>query len=351
MSEDFAAAMRRVLDATRAGDPAGATAIIQTALNQTTGPRPTARQRQTLGKTVAGLAARRPVRPARPVAIPDGAALTRDVFACAAGSREYRLYVPASAAAGAEGLVMMLHGCTQSPDDFALGTGMDAVAEAHRLIVVYPGQSRAANAQSCWNWFSPADQRRDGGEPAILAGLAARLQAEHRVDRTRTCAAGLSAGAAMAVILGQTHPEVFGVVAAHSGLAYAAASDVASAFSAMRGAGPARPRRAPAQPVRTLVIHGAADATVAPDNGVRIAAEALAGLAGVVTETAEDASFGGRQARRVVSANAAGQAQVETWSIDGLGHAWSGGKSGGSYADPAGPDASALVARFLLSRA
>ena len=133
--------------------------------------------------------------PAGPAAdIPTGASFLSDTFTCAAGSRSFRSYIPASAAEGASGVVVMLHGCTQTPEDFAAGTGMNHLAEKHRFIVVYPAQSRRDNTQSCWNWFSRGDQRRDRGEPAILAGMVQQVCATHGIAKGRTFVAGLSAG-------------------------------------------------------------------------------------------------------------------------------------------------------------
>ncbi len=283
--------------------------------------------------------------------IKPGASFKADLFTCAAGSRDYMVYVPSTASQGAQGLVLMLHGCTQTHADFARGTGMNDLAEQHRLIVVYPQQSRGDNAQSCWNWFSIGDQRRGRGEPEILAQMARQMARDHKVPQDRVFAAGLSAGAAMAVILGQTHPDVFAAIGAHSGLPFGAARDVPGAFAAMGGTGAADPApRKDAAPTPAIVFHGSADRTVHPLNGERIAADTLA--AGpdqtVVDKTA--ARSGGRGHTRQITTTLDGQVLVEHWLIDGLGHAWSGGRAGGSYTDPNGPDASAEMVRFFLGQ-
>lgn len=286
-----------------------------------------------------------PIQPA----LPEGARFEQDTYTCPAGSRMYRTYIPASAGAGARGVIMMLHGCTQSPEDFAAGTGMNALAEKHGFVVIYPAQSRGDNAQSCWNWFSRGDQRRDRGEPAILAGLANRICADHDIDRDRTFVAGLSAGGAMAAILGETYPDVFAAVGAHSGLPVGAARDVPSAFAAMGGnilEAPARSQDGP--PVRSIVFHGTADATVHPDNGEAIVRRALIGGCGQSIETRAQAEANGRSYTRLISSDVAGSALVEHWRIDGQGHAWSGGSPTGSYTDPKGPDASAEMVRFFF---
>ena len=262
-------------------------------------------------------------------------------FSNGAGARPYRLFLPSQPP---RGLVVMLHGCTQSPEDFAIGTGMNARAEARGLAVLYPGQERGANGQSCWNWFSPADQGREAGEPAILAGMTRQVAAAHGIEGGHVFVAGLSAGGAMAVILGRTHPELFAAIGVHSGLPYGSARDVASAFAAMsQGGGAGVP-----EAKRTIVFHGGADHTVNPVNADRIAAEA-AGPSSAGIE--DDLVRGGRKVHRRTTRDAAGRVLVEDWRIAGLGHAWSGGQPGGSYTDPAGPDASAEMLAFFLDGA
>ncbi|RYI34139.1 MAG: PHB depolymerase family esterase [Acetobacteraceae bacterium] len=287
--------------------------------------------------------------PGQKSALPEGASFLADQFHGATGTRRYLTYVPSSASTGATGLVVMLHGCTQTPEDFAAGTRMNNLAEKHGFIVVYPHQSRGENAQSCWNWFRRGDQRRDLGEPAILAGLAQKIASDHQVPANRIFVAGLSAGAAMAVILGETYPEVFAGVGAHSGLPNGAAKDVTSAFAAMAGHGPEASERQTAVPVRTIVVHGTADATVNPVNGHRIAQRALKAGPRELVETDEPGRAGGRAFRRTVLGVSEGPAYVEHWEIEGLGHAWSGGSAQGSYTDQSGPDASAAMVDFFFA--
>lgn len=281
--------------------------------------------------------------------VPEGAQFGLDTFSCPAGSRTYRTYIPASAAAGVTGVIMMLHGCTQTPEDFATGTGMNALAEQHRFVVVYPAQSRGENAQSCWNWFSRGDQRRGKGEPAILAGIASSIAKEHGITRDQTFVAGLSAGAAMAVILGETYDDAFAAVGAHSGLPTGAAKDVASAFAAMAGSAldeGTQPRSA--STTRTIVFHGTADATVHPSNGDAIARRAVDLNVRQSIETTSNGDVAGRRFTRIVSSDVQGKPIVEHWAIEGQGHAWSGGQPAGSYTDAKGPNASAEMIRFFF---
>ena len=280
--------------------------------------------------------------------IPQGAAFLEDQFSCASGSRRYRAYVPAAARTAPTGLIMMLHGCTQTPEDFAAGTGMNALAEANGFIVVYPHQSRGENAQSCWNWFRRGDQQRERGEPAILAGLARKIAADHAVPDDRIFVAGLSAGAAMAVILGETYPDVFSGVGAHSGLPAGCAKDVPSAFAAMAGNGSVATRRQGASATRTIILHGTADRTVHPSNSEQIAHNVLDLGPRQTIESEEHGQANGRSYRRKTTIQDKGLSLVEEWQIEGLGHAWSGGSAQGSYTDAQGPDASAIMVRFFF---
>jgi poly(hydroxyalkanoate) depolymerase family esterase len=236
----------------------------------------------------------------------------------------------------------MLHGCTQNPEDFAIGTRMNALAEERGFLVAYPEQPRAANSSLCWNWFEPAHQRRGGGEPAILAGIVEAVAADHEVDRARIFAAGLSAGGAMAAVLGAAYPDLFAAVGVHSGLPTGAADTVGTALALMRsglggGHGTARGARA-------IVIHGAADRTVNPLNGERLAGLGEAAKGARV----EEGSTQGRRYTRTIRPAGGETPAIEHWRIEGLGHAWSGGDAGGSHTDAAGPDASREMLRFFL---
>lgn len=270
-------------------------------------------------------------------------------FRSDAGTLGYKLYVPASHEPGADALaplVVMLHGCTQSPDDFAAGTRMNQLADTHGFLVAYPAQTAKANGSKCWNWFRGGDQAHGRGEPALIAGIARQVASDYRIDPRRVFVAGLSAGAAMAVILGRTYPGVFAAVGAHSGLPFAAAHDVASAFTAMK-AGPTGMRTPPAgTAVPTIVFHGDADHTVAAGNGRAIVGDATASASHATTHTG--VAPGGRSYTREVFADAAGRPRVELWTVHGAGHAWSGGSAQGTYTDPSGPDASAEMLRFFL---
>ena len=294
-------------------------------------------------------------RPSKIVDVPDGAQFLSRSFACAAGSRDYKLYIPRHLPEGGRALLVMLHGGTQDGDDFAAGTRMNDLAEEHGFIVAYPSQSKAANASLCWNWFAPEHQKRGAGEPSIIAGLTHEIVASYGVDPDRVFIAGLSAGGAMAAVMAATYPEMYAAIGVHSGLPYRAATDLPSAFAAMRGGAGPRGRRArkprgaavDSPRVRTIVFHGDADNIVHPSNATGIVG---ASKVGESIDRAETRSSDGRTYTRTVIRDQSGAAVVEDWLLHGSGHAWSGGSADGSYTDPSGPDASREMLRFFFEK-
>jgi poly(hydroxyalkanoate) depolymerase family esterase len=287
--------------------------------------------------------------------LPEGAAFLTKTFSCTAGSRDYKLYIP-GAHRRKRPLIVMLHGCTQDPDDFALGTGMNLLAEEQGFIVAYPRQPATANHSACWNWFDLKHQTRGEGEPCIIAGITRAIVAEYDIDPKRVYVAGLSAGGAMALIMSATHPELYAAAGVHSGLACGSATDLPSAFAAMGGkSSPAAMTQKKTRPkgarVRTIVFHGECDSTVHPSNAGLIVADARAGFPGATQETQHGRSAGGRAYTRTSIRDARGIVHVEHWAIERLAHAWSGGRPEGSYTDPDGPDASREMLRFFFSAA
>ena len=270
----------------------------------------------------------------------------------------YRLFIP-----GGErrptALIVMLHGCGQDAADFAAGTGMNALAEQQGCLVLYPEQSFSAHYNKCWNWYDRAHHRRGEGEPELIAGLIRRIMAAHAIDSGRVAVAGLSAGGAMAVILGRTYPDLFSAVGCHSGLAHGSAGSDAGALLAMRtGAAPqsaAPPCAHAAVPV--IVFHGDADTTVHRTNSGGVIRQFLDSRAlhrrtvddGVAVE-AETGRSGGRAFTRQVHRERMGGIVAEEWTVHGAGHAWSGGDARDSYADASGPNASQQMLRFFIGR-
>ena len=249
----------------------------------------------------------------------------------------------------------MLHGCKQNPDDFASGTNMNAVAEARGMLVAYPLQPGSANISSCWNWFNPGDQRRAAPASRRSSPVSPReIMAEFSLERSHVFVAGLSAGGAMAAIMADTYPDLYAAVGIHSGLAPGVADDVVTAFAAMRGDAGKEPRHAGAghgsmPRVRTIVFQGSIDTVVHPSNADRIVAAVIreGEAAGLRPERVR--TPGKRDAVRTAATDARGIPAIEYWTVEGAGHAWSGGLPAGSFTDEQGPDASAEMMRFFLS--
>jgi poly(hydroxyalkanoate) depolymerase family esterase len=282
--------------------------------------------------------------------VPTGSRFLDASFVGQAGSRNYKLFVPRGYDGQAVPLVVMLHGCTQSPEDFAAGTRMNAVAETHVCLVAYPEQPASANPQRCWNWFVPGDQQRDQGEPALIAGITRQVMQGYKVDRRRVYVAGLSAGGATAAIMALTYPDLYAAVGVHSGLARGAASDLKSALAAMGRGETVSPVEGDGRPtVPTIVFHGDRDKVVSPRNGERVVAQALGSVADLQREDETGQVEAGHGYDRRLYKTAAGTVMLEYWNIRGAGHAWSGGSPAGTYTDPMGPDASHEMLRFFLA--
>jgi poly(hydroxyalkanoate) depolymerase family esterase len=300
-----------------------------------------------------------------PAVVPAGGRFVERSYAGPAGGRAYKLYIPSGyTGEGEVPLVVMLHGCTQNPDDFAAGTSMNELAETHTFLVAYPAQAQNANMQKCWNWFKASDQQRGQGEPAIIAGITRQVVEEYGVADGRVYVAGMSAGGAMAAIMGETYPDLYAAVGVHSGLAPGAAHDMPSAFSAMQRGGASNAHRdaqavGPEVSVPLIVFHGDRDTTVHPRN-----AEQLIAHYRTVDDTPGGRNASGKPLPPVVAVrkgqipdghtytratqrDAEGRPIMEQWTVHGLGHAWSGGSRAGSYTDAKGPDASAEMMRFF----
>jgi poly(hydroxyalkanoate) depolymerase family esterase len=277
--------------------------------------------------------------------VPEGGRFVERSYTNSAGTRSYKLYIPSGYTGRAVPLIVMLHGCTQSPDDFATGTRMNELAEEHTFLVAYPAQAGKANMQKCWNWFQGAHQKRGRGEPSLIAGITRQVLDEYEVAEGRVYVAGMSAGGAMAAIMGATYPDVYAAVGVHSGLAPGSAHDLSSAFAAMRQGGPIVEHEyvAEGEYLPTIVFHGDGDSTVHPRNGEGL----LAHLAHGNVRTRQGQVPGGYEYTRFTYSDAEGRDLVERWSVHGLGHAWSGGSYPGTYTDPRGPDASAEMVRFF----
>jgi poly(hydroxyalkanoate) depolymerase family esterase len=344
MNLHFRELMQKATRLTGTGNLRAATAAIQSALggSREAGPPQAASSQDVIDAPARELPSQGPR--ARDEGFQGEERFIEGSFGSGGAKREYKLFIPPGTGDRPLPLVVMLHGCTQNPDDFAAGTAMNEAARAQGFCVLYPAQSRQANAQGCWNWFKHNHQERGRGEPALLAGMTREVMTQHAIDPARVYVAGLSAGGAMAAILGAAYPELYAAVGVHSGLAAGAATDLPSALAAMKSGAAAR---AAAHGVPTIVFHGDADATVHPANGDQVIA-ACAGAASEVATHKVNGAGGRASTRRVHSDPADGRVLGEHWLVHGASHAWSGGSSRGSYTDSRGPDATAEMLRFFF---
>ena len=341
--------MRQATQLTQAGRLNEATAAIQRALSGKASPYEVVADEDL------------PVKPAPSRIILDGCVFdakdeSKDAFTSgththATLTRRYKLYVPAGSAGQQRPLVVMLHGCTQNPDDFAVGTGMNERAREQGFCVLYPEQSQDANPQRCWNWFKHNHQSRGRGEPALIASMTQTIMKEHGIDTRRVYIVGLSAGGAMAAIVADAYPEIFAAVGVHSGLPNGSASSVPEALAVM-SSGQSANGRPPIRPTQrlmpTIVFHGDQDRTVHPRNGEQVVESAL-GSVGAKSQVKQGVSANGRRYTSVIHHGDAGEVLAEHWLVHGAGHAWSGGSSKGSYTDAKGPDATAEMLRFFFA--
>lgn len=286
------------------------------------------------------------------------------------GGKSYKLYVPSHYdSSKSYPLYVMLHGCTQDAAQFSTGTKMNALSEEKGFLVLYPEQNSSANSNKCWNWFETGHQSRGSGEPSIIAGMVQSIKANYSIQNDQIYAAGLSAGAAMSVILGATYPDVFSGIGVGAGLEYKAATNMIEAFTAMSSGGPNPIEKSRdaykamggnAKPLKVIVFHGTSDYTVNKINGDQVISQwaVTNSLAATKTETWLDDQADTIQNLQVPSGKSYTvydyKAQDDkVWmrkvNILKMGHAWSGGSSQGSYTDPQGPDASRMMWEFFQS--
>jgi poly(hydroxyalkanoate) depolymerase family esterase len=320
------------------------------------------------------LAAHKPVWPTRPtVSLPPlprrrptgGGRWLRDQPTTGLGGRTFDVYLPAALRRRTRvPMVLLLHGCLQTADEFADATRFTTVADRNGFILVLPHQEQRHHSRRCWRWYESLHQQRGSGEPALLAAITRQVAAEEarwRVDPLRIYVAGLSAGGAMSLIMAAAYPDLFAAVGVHSAPAYRSATRGSQALPAMAARTPVPPPApdSPAMPP-LLVVQGTADDVVAPLNGDRVADQWLAYRAAAAGEGADRArivrtrtdrgrSGDGRRYTRVRWYTARRQRVLEYWLIQRLGHAWSGGRPGGSFSEPAGPRAATLMWTFFRS--
>ncbi|MFZ1568732.1 MAG: PHB depolymerase family esterase [Thiolinea sp.] len=372
MKTNLLASMQEALALVKSGNLLKATELIQQGLN---GKLSKTAANQVDASVIEGELVRKPARPVQEAKVEQsqkpaqpeqraGTAKPQFItksFSNEHGAREYKLYIPSSYGQKPLPLVIMLHGCTQTADDFAAGTAMNQLAEELGFLVAYPNQTASANNKRCWNWFKAQDQQAHQGEPAIIAGLTQAIIHDYQADKQRVYIAGLSAGGAMAAIMGATYPKLYAAVGVHSGLAVGSATNVISALAAMNN-GSCRVKeitKNSASFVPTIIFHGDNDSVVHLRNGGQVYAQAEQRLKASNDDYFNDSAFQleqeqiksqqGHSYTRSCLNDAQGLAHIEYWTVHGSGHAWSGGNTNGSYVDPQGPNASREMLRFFLS--
>lgn len=283
------------------------------------------------------------------------------------GTRAWRLVVPDGSTTAPRPLLVMLHGCLQNAADIARGSNLDAVAEREGILVLYPEQPTTANPRQCWNWFDPAHQHRDRGEPALLAGLVADVVQQHGGDASRVHIAGVSAGAAMATLVAVAYPEQFVSITSVAGVGWQAATTVAQALSVMqRGAGDALPSAsvmlaamgAHARTMPVFIVHGEADNVVHVNNASETASQFVAvhqalrtkaGLPALQAETLPPRDEHGLPVHESQWRDEHGRAVVTVLRVGQLGHAFPFGNATGSFTDARGPDVAGRLGALVAS--
>lgn len=356
MNDTLQDMMREATRLTQAGHLTEATALIQRALSGSkTAIAPQQTSAATSSAVIDGIVMSRSVDGGQTSTAANGAGdFITGTHTHVGLTRNYKLYVPPQHAGRALPLVVMLHGCTQDPDDFAAGTDMNARARAQGFFVLYPAQSQDGNAQRCWNWFGRAHQQRGSGEPALLADMTQAVMTQYGIDANRVYVAGLSAGGAMADIVAAAYPEIFAAVGVHSGLPRGAATNVAGAFAAMKNGELSAHAKADLTAhvgdtvVPSIVFHGDADQTVHAKNGEQVIAALLRSFESIEPTVTRGTASGGRGYMRSTYRRGDGTTVAEHWLVKGAGHAWSGGSAKGSYTDSLGPDATGEMLRFFF---
>jgi poly(hydroxyalkanoate) depolymerase family esterase len=283
-------------------------------------------------------------------------------------SREYLVYVPRGYSPWRRRpMLVLLHGCRQTPEELAAATRVTALADARGWLVLLPRQKDSANGWRCWNWF---DERTASGrgEAAIVAAQVRAVRRAYRVHPRRIFVAGMSAGGCLAAVLGLRLARMFAAVGVHSGVACGAASTPLKALQVL-AAGADAPieqiasaarehtsRRA--LPLPICVIHGESDRVVAPRNAIELLRQYLVfngcmsvGTAGEppAADASESVVLKGGRSMTTDDYRVNGHLVARLVRIPALGHAWSGGDGAYAYNDPLPPDATALFASFFTA--
>jgi poly(hydroxyalkanoate) depolymerase family esterase len=270
---------------------------------------------------------------------------------------QYGLYLPAGKPLKHVPLVVMLHGCKQSIDEFAEGTRMNLLADRYGFAVVYPEQSKHAHAHRCWHWYDDTD-RAGRAEARSVVSLVDALVQSYGFDPERVYVAGLSAGAGLATLLALHFPDRFAAVALHSGPAFGEAHSGITAMDVMRRGTRQDPvtlvdaladvTSYPGMPA--IILQGESDHVVSPVNAEQLTEQFLR-LNGIVDAQGVRKVGDVKEDRKATvitrDYTRGGRRVVRLCRVQGLGHAWSGGDDAVPFHSSKGPDASSLLWDFF----
>ncbi|WP_428912396.1 extracellular catalytic domain type 1 short-chain-length polyhydroxyalkanoate depolymerase [Niallia sp. Krafla_26] len=294
---------------------------------------------------------------------------------------KYKVYVPGDYHEAQEyPMLVMLHGCGQNPDDFAIGTNMNTLAEKEKFFVLYPDMNKffnptnlaGYNPYGCWNWFLDQNQHRGNGHPKLIFEIIQEVKRKYTIDSNRVYAAGLSAGGSLACILGATYPEVFNGIGICAGLAYGAANVFLLTDPMADGAKQKMEKGVPdpfscgnrafiemgenRKKMRVIVFHGISDTIVHPINGQQVITQWAQtnflvdggiGRVDVTPSLIHSDIMNGKSYTQHVYLDVDDEPLMELWMVDNMGHTWSGGNPNGSYTDPSGPNATEIIWNFF----
>ncbi|HLE61592.1 MAG TPA: PHB depolymerase family esterase [Pyrinomonadaceae bacterium] len=289
------------------------------------------------------------------------------------GSREYKLWVASLYSKEKPvALILMLHGCMQKAEELAAFSGMNDLADKNGFLVAYPEQTVTANPLRCWNWFDSKHQTRDAGEPSLVAAVIQDVRSSYNIDARRVYAIGISAGGAMAVVMGVTYPEMFAGLGVIAGVEFKAATTVQAGLAAMKSGGPdpndqgllafqtiQKSLAGAKTRIPVIAFQGMKDPYVSPLNADQLIAQ-WAQTNDYLDDGKDNDSVSIQTAKETKGAvpngysftkysyyDSAKRLLMEKWLVDGLGHAWSGSPIANQFADPKGPNASAEMWRFF----
>jgi poly(hydroxyalkanoate) depolymerase family esterase len=281
--------------------------------------------------------------------------------------RDYQVFVPDRLSdPNAAPVVMVLHGCLQTEQNMVDETRFAELAERDGFIVVFPFITSypflPPRNQNCWGFFIEQQRHQGLGEPADLRRIFDAVADEFPVDPDRRYVAGLSSGAAMAVVMAVAYSEDIAAAGAVAGLPYgedacavqgACFTGIAhkplSAFVQAMQAEQQSPEERRLVPI--MAIHSTNDMVVPIRNAQNIRDSWIAYYdAEAMPAATEDCTAEGVSCAHTRFTDRDGRTVVETVFYDGppsgRTHFWVGDNAG-MFADPDGPSATELLWSFF----